>query len=269
LPTPHPLNLVAPETDAAPASLSRLRREWEAQGFAPLSRPGGWYPACKLAFDFVLALVLSVLALPLIVLAALLVRVTSRGPAFYTQRRVGKDGRVFTIFKLRTMIDKCESLTGPRWCLPGDPRVTAVGWVLRKLHLDELPQLLNVLKGEMSLIGPRPERPEFLPELEQALPGYRQRLLVRPGVSGLAQVQLPPDSDLSTVRRKLAHDLWYVRSLGPWLDLRLLVCTACYAVGIPFGIAGRLLRLPDRDTVETAMRPHLGEPTTPRARISA
>jgi lipopolysaccharide/colanic/teichoic acid biosynthesis glycosyltransferase len=269
LPTQHPLKLVVPDQDTAPpGSLNRLRRAWEAQGITPLSLPSGWYPTWKSALDFTLALVLGLLALPVIALAALLVRLTSRGPAFYTQPRVGKDGRVFTIFKLRTMIDKCESLTGPRWCLPGDPRVTAVGRLLRSLHLDELPQLLNVLKGEMSLIGPRPERPEFLPELERALPGYRQRLLVRPGVTGLAQVQLPPDSDLSTVRRKLAHDLWYVQSLGPWLDLRLLVCTACYAVGIPFGIAGRLLGLPDRDTVETAMRPHLGEPPA-RTRMSA
>ena len=132
------------------------------------------------------------------------------------------------------MIHNCESLTGPRWSMPGDPRITPVGWFLRRTHLDELPQLLNVLRGEMSLIGPRPERPEFVPELERELPGYTQRLAVRPGVTGLAQVQLPPDTDLDSVRRKLAHDLYYIRHVSPWLDLRLLVCTAFYALGVPF-----------------------------------
>ena len=96
----------------------------------------------------------------------------------------------------------------------------------------------------MSLIGPRPERPEFLPELERALPAYRQRLTVRPGVTGLAQVQLPADTDLDSVRRKLAYDLYYIRHLSPWLDLRLLVCTAFYAVGVPFAVLSRLLGVP-------------------------
>src|SRR5205823_316253 len=116
-----------------------------------------------------------------------------------------------------------------RWSIPGDPRVTLIGQVLRRTHLDELPQLLNVLRGDMSLIGPRPERPEFLPELEAAFPRYRDRLAVRPGVTGLAQVQLPADSDLDSVREKLRHDLYYIQHLGPWLDLRILICTAFYA----------------------------------------
>src|SRR5262249_26068901 len=156
------------------------------------------------------------------------------GPAFYTQTRVGRDGRLFSIYKIRTMVDKCESLTGPRWSMPGDPRITLVGHFLRVTHLDELPQLLNVLRGEMSLIGPRPERPEFIPELERALPAYRGRLAIRPGVTGLAQVQLPADTDLDSVRAKLAYDLYYIRHRGAWLDFRILVCTALYAFGIPF-----------------------------------
>jgi lipopolysaccharide/colanic/teichoic acid biosynthesis glycosyltransferase len=225
-----------------------------------------WYLSCKYVADFVLALLLTMPALPLIALAALLVKLTSRGPAFYTQTRVGEDGRLFTIWKLRTMIHNCESLTGPRWSMPGDPRVTRVGAALRASHLDELPQLLNVLRGEMSLIGPRPERPEFVPELERELPGYWQRLTIRPGVTGLAQVQLPPDSDLSSVRRKLAHDLYYIRHLSPWLDLRLLICTAVYALGLPFGIAGRLLGIPDGAAVEEAMHDVLGDMSSPRPR---
>ena len=167
------------------------------------------------------------------------------------------------------MIHNCESLTGPRWSMPGDPRVTCIGAFLRASHLDELPQLLNVLRGEMSLIGPRPERPEFVPELERELPGYWQRLTVRPGVTGLAQVQLPPDTDLNSVRRKLAHDLYYIRHLSPWLDLRLLLCTAVYALGLPFGIAGRLLGIPDGAAVEQAMNDVLGDQPVSRGAASA
>jgi lipopolysaccharide/colanic/teichoic acid biosynthesis glycosyltransferase len=213
-----------------------------------------WYPPCKALLDFLLAAALCLPALPVVLLAALAVRLTSRGPAFYTQTRVGRGGRPFVIYKLRSMIHNCESLTGPRWSIPGDPRVTPVGWFLRVSHLDELPQLLNVLRGEMSLIGPRPERPEFLPELERELPAYAQRLAVRPGVTGLAQVQLPPDTDLGSVRRKLAHDLCYIRHLSPWLDLRLLACTALYAVGVPFRVAGRLLAIPGREVIEQELR---------------
>jgi lipopolysaccharide/colanic/teichoic acid biosynthesis glycosyltransferase len=207
-------------------------------------------------------------ALPLIFLAALVVKLTSRGPAFYTQTRVGEDGRLFTIFKVRTMVHNCESLTGARWSIPGDPRVTWFGRFLRVSHLDELPQLLNVLRGEMSLIGPRPERPEFLPELQRALPAYGQRLTVRPGVTGLAQVQLPADSDLGTVERKLAHDLYYVRHVSFWLDLRLLACTAFYALGIPFAFLGRLLCIPDSRAIDEAMRDVLRQPEPARARAA-
>jgi lipopolysaccharide/colanic/teichoic acid biosynthesis glycosyltransferase len=197
---------------------------------------------------------LTIPSLPIVLFAALLVKLTSRGPAFYSQTRVGKNGKLFTILKLRTMIDNCESLTGPRWSMPGDPRITPIGWFLRKSHLDELPQLLNVLRGEMSLIGPRPERPEFVPNLERSFSSYRQRLNVKPGVTGLAQVQLPPDTDLESVRRKLAHDLYYIRHLTPWLDLRLLVCTGFYALGIPFWVLSRVLRVPASCDVERNVR---------------
>ena len=248
----------------------KLRRERSPGGRAPV-RPIGhhWYPGFKVAADFVLASLLTLPALPIVVLAALLVKLTSRGPAFYTQTRVGRNGRLFSILKLRTMIHNCESLTGPRWSMPGDPRVTPVGWLLRKSHLDELPQLLNVLRGEMSLIGPRPERPEFVPELELALSSYRQRLNVRPGVTGLAQVQLPPDTDLESVRRKLSHDLYYIRHLGPWLDLRLLACTACYALGIPLRLVRRVLGEPASSEIERGTRDLVPEAAPARGRMSA
>jgi lipopolysaccharide/colanic/teichoic acid biosynthesis glycosyltransferase len=254
--------------DTAP--LPRLTRGPAARPWRGL-RPARhrWYPPCKAALDFVVAALLCLPALPLVLVAAAAVRLTSRGPAFYTQTRVGQNGRLFTIFKMRTMVHNCESLTGPRWCIPGDPRVTPVGWFLRVSHLDELPQLLNVLRGEMSLIGPRPERPEFLPELERALPAYPLRLAVRPGVTGLAQVHLPPDTDLGSVRRKLAHDLYYVRHQGPGLDLRLLACTALYALGVPFRVGGRLLRIPGRDAVEDAVRDVLRDEPAAPARLGA
>jgi lipopolysaccharide/colanic/teichoic acid biosynthesis glycosyltransferase len=267
LPTKSNRRLARPETSPATLRFPKERLPIGREPVRPLHNR--WYRSCKHAVDFVLAALLAVPAVPIVFLAAALVRLTSRGPAFYTQTRVGEDGRLFTIWKIRSMIHNCESLTGPRWSMPGDPRVTAVGSILRVTHLDELPQLLNVLRGEMSLIGPRPERPEFVPELERELPGYWQRLTVRPGVTGLAQVQLPPDSDLTSVRRKLAHDLYYIRHLSPWLDLRLLACTAFYALGLPFGIVGKWLRIPDSDTVEETMRDVLEEMPAPRARLSA
>jgi lipopolysaccharide/colanic/teichoic acid biosynthesis glycosyltransferase len=223
-----------------------------------------WYLPCKAVLDRILALVFLVPAIPIIALAALLIKLTSRGPAFYKQTRVGLNGKPFTMWKLRTMIHKAESLTGPRWSLPGDPRITWMGAFLRATHLDELPQLVNVLRGDMSLIGPRPERPEFLPELERAMPGYRRRLAVRPGVTGLAQVQLPPDSDVSSVRRKLAYDLYYVQRISPWLDVRLFCCTLFYALGVPYGRLARWFRIPRLNEVERAMQPHLGEASAHR-----
>jgi lipopolysaccharide/colanic/teichoic acid biosynthesis glycosyltransferase len=261
----QPAEDIAPETP--PASM-RVRRERQTAGRTPAVRsPEGWYPSFKTAADFVLAVVLTVIALPVMAACALAVKLTSRGPAFYTQTRVGRGGRPFTIYKLRTMIHNCESLTGPRWCVPGDPRVTRTGWFLRVTHLDELPQLLNVLRGEMSLVGPRPERPEFLPQLERALPAYRQRLVVRPGVTGLAQVKLPADTDLDSVRRKLAHDLYYVERMSLWLDLRLLAGTALYAAGVKPQITGKLIGVPDSTAIERTMHGLVGD--TPPRRMSA
>src|SRR5262249_59838134 len=124
------------------------------------------------------------------------------GPAADLRARLGPGGVEFRILKRRTMIDNCESLTGPRWALPGDPRVTPIGAILRATHLDELPQLWNVLRGDMSLIGPRPERPEIVTRLLRDLTNYGDRLEVRPGITGLAQVQLPPDVNVSTAADK-------------------------------------------------------------------
>ncbi len=222
----------------------------------PLLRPG-WYPACKRTLDLVVALLLLVPAAPLILLSVLLVKVTTRGPAFYSQIRLGLGGRPFRLYKIRTMIVDSEK-DGACWSLPGDPRVTPIGWLLRATHLDELPQLWNVLRGDMSLVGPRPERPEFALSLEQAVPRYCDRLVLRPGVTGLAQLQLPPDTDLESVRRKLACDLFYVQNLGFWLDVRLIIATGFYLLGLSTVLPQRWLRIPRGAIVENNYR-HLVE----------
>lgn len=227
------------------------------------------YSGVRRGIENVLALVLLTATAPFLILAALGVKLTSKGPAIYTQSRVGRDERVFTMYKLRTMVDNCESLTGPRWCMPDDPRITWFGRILRRTHLDELPQLLNVLKGEMSLVGPRPERPEIVAELEDEIPGYMQRHAVLPGITGLAQVHLPPDTDFESVRRKLNYDLYYVRRFGPWLDVRLLVCTALRALAIPFRIAGALCLVPSKIAVEGTVATPPRETTKRSSRAAA
>jgi lipopolysaccharide/colanic/teichoic acid biosynthesis glycosyltransferase len=203
------------------------------------------YARLKALLDYVAAALLLVPATPLMLLSALLVRLTSRGPAFYSQVRAGLDGKPYRIHKIRSMYHDCEKHTGARWATVGDPRVTPFGRFLRATHLDELPQLWNVLRGEMSLIGPRPERPEFVVPLEKVIEGYRQRLAVRPGVTGLAQVQLPPDTDVESVRRKVAYDLYYIANIGFWLDVRIVAATGLKVFGLPFEALRRLLWLPE------------------------
>ena len=185
-----------------------------------------WYFIFKAIFDFLAALVLLILTFPVMLIAGIVVKLTSQGPILYSQTRLGKDGREFKMFKLRTMIQDAESGTGAVWAVANDPRITPFGKFLRRSHIDEFPQLMNVLLGQMSLVGPRPERPEFADELEGELPHYYNRLLVRPGITGVAQLNLPPDSDIDGVRKKLVHDLYYVHNVNPWLDFKILASTA-------------------------------------------
>jgi lipopolysaccharide/colanic/teichoic acid biosynthesis glycosyltransferase len=190
------------------------------------------YAGLKLAADWGAALGLLLLAAPVIAILAVVVKVTSPGPAFYSQVRLGRFGRPFRIYKLRTMTHECELRCGAVWASARDPRVTAVGKILRQTHLDELPQLWNVLRLEMSLIGPRPERPEIAANLARVLPRYNDRLLVRPGLTGLAQVQLPPDRSVGDVARKLSQDLFYVDEMCPLLDLRIAAATVVHLLAI-------------------------------------
>lgn len=188
--------------------------------------------ALKRAFDYTVAISLLILTAPLMVVCALLVRLSSRGPAFYSQQRVGQFGRVFTIYKLRTMYHCCERLTGPTWSVPGDPRVTPLGRFLRAIHVDELPQLVNVLRGQMSLIGPRPERPEIAVQLAKAIDDYNARSVVLPGITGHAQVHLPPDTTVSDVRDKVLLDRYYLSRLSIWFDLATFVRTGLKVLGM-------------------------------------
>lgn len=242
---PRKVSLRRPERSLARSrSQGRARAGQPGRQIVQLGSRSEIYLRYRRLFELFLALTGLVVLLPLYAAAALLVKLTSRGPAIYAQVRVGRHGRIFTMYKFRTMIHNCESLTGPRWAIPGDPRITPIGQFLRRTHIDELPQLWNVIRGDMSLIGPRPERPEFVQQLKRALPQYEGRQATLPGITGLAQVQLPPDSDLESVRRKLACDLCYVRSLGLWLDLRIMLGTIAKAVGLPFPVVRALFRLP-------------------------
>jgi lipopolysaccharide/colanic/teichoic acid biosynthesis glycosyltransferase len=229
-------------------------RQWRQDPPHPMPIPaprGGrlCYQDVKDALDWMAALILFVLAVPLLAILGLVVKLTSRGPVLYSQLRLGKNGRSFRLYKIRTMAHNCEAVSGIRWSTPGDPRVTGLGRILRATHLDELPQLWNILCGDMSLIGPRPERPEIVADLETAIPHYRERLQVRPGVTGLAQVQLPPDTDLLSVRRKVACDLYYIRHLSGWLDLRILGCTVFHLLGLPSYRLCRLLLMPGENAI--------------------
>lgn len=231
----------------------------DTSDFYPPSAWTAWqrmYLGIRRGAEWLFALLLLVLTGPLMLAAALAVKLTSRGPAFYTQVRIGRDGKPFTILKLRSMIHQCESLTGPRWCIPGDPRITPVGYFLRMTHIDELPQLINVLMGQMSLIGPRPERPEFVYQLDRAIPGYRWREKVAPGITGLAQVQLAPETEVEAVRTKVAYDLYYLQRLGFWLDVKILGATLTRLLGLTFEVSRRIWGLPKLNHVaQTVERP--------------
>jgi exopolysaccharide biosynthesis polyprenyl glycosylphosphotransferase len=210
-----------PPPDLAAVGEFAVASYWES----PL-RGGG--AAAKRALDVLLAAVLLVAASPLLLLVAALVRATSRGPALHRQRRVGLDGRPFTILKFRTMVEGAEDATGPVFAAPGDARRTPVGAFLRRFSLDELPQLWNVLRGEMSLVGPRPERPEFVERFRRDHPGYMLRHSLRAGITGWAQVN--GLRGRSPIEERLAFDLDYARRWSLLLDLEILARTAVQVV---------------------------------------
>jgi lipopolysaccharide/colanic/teichoic acid biosynthesis glycosyltransferase len=227
------------------------------QGFSldlPVSRY--WRNFCyliKVSVDFLGALVGLILLIPLFLIVAILIKLDSPGPVFYTQLRVGRNrrrndrrqadcrvsadrrnrdrrrenahGKPFDVIKFRTMVDKAEKKCGPIWATKNDPRITRVGAFLRKTRVDEFPQLINVLKGDMSLIGPRPERPVFVSELSTKVDRYTERLQVKPGITGLAQVENGYDSSIDSVKNKVALDLSYINRWSLWQDFKIILKT--------------------------------------------
>jgi sugar transferase (PEP-CTERM system associated) len=181
--------------------------------------------ATKRALDFALSAAGLLLTAPIMILSALAIRLDSRGPVFFRQKRIGKHGREFTLFKFRTMRADAERETGPIWARVNDERITRIGGLLRKCRIDELPQLWNVLRGEMSFVGPRPERPFFVEELEGSVRLYRQRLTVKPGITGWAQVNYRYGSSLEDAVVKLQYDLYYIKNMSVIFDLMVLART--------------------------------------------
>ena len=177
-------------------------------------------------YSMTIAVLAALAAAPLMALVAILIRLTSRGPALYRQQRVGRNDRPFTLYKFRSMYRDAEDRSGAVWAQPGDPRITPMGKWLRKLRLDELPQLFNVLKGDMSIVGPRPERPEFVCQLEQRIPYYRQRHCVKPGITGWAQINHKYGDTIEDTIIKLEYDLYYIKNLAPALDAYIMFHTA-------------------------------------------
>lgn len=207
-----------------------LEDEWVAFSSHFLGWGHDFEAKVKRLLDIVISFVLGVVAAPFVLVLALLIRLTSPGPALLGQKRVGKHGKVFTLYKLRSMRDDAEEDGKPVWAAEDDHRVTPVGWFLRKAHLDELPQLWNVFRGDMSLVGPRPERPEFVKELRRQIPYYDLRHVVKPGLTGWAQVKYPYGASEEDALAKLEYDLYYLRHKTLLWDFRILLRTFAVSV---------------------------------------
>ncbi len=184
-----------------------------------------WRRMVKRTLDIVVSVVGITLTSPLLIGIAAVIKLTSKGPVFFKQTRVGMRGKIFNMYKFRTMIQDAEAKTGPVWAKENDPRVTAIGAFLRKTHLDELPQFINVLHGEMSLVGPRPVRPYFVQDFRKVIPHYDRRLFAKPGVTGLAQIKRRYDETIEDVKKKVRYDVLYIRKMCPVLDLMVLAMT--------------------------------------------
>lgn len=178
----------------------------------------------KRGFDIGVSILGLIVSSPIMLISIILIKLTSRGPVFYTQIRAGRFGRRFKMIKLRTMYVGAEG-NGAVWSAENDPRATPIGKILRRYRIDELPQLVNVLRGDMSFVGPRPERPEFIKQLSAVIPFYQERLMVQPGITGWAQVNYPYGSSIDDARKKLEYDLYYMKRMSIFLDLFILLDT--------------------------------------------
>ena len=184
-----------------------------------------WEESLKRMVDVIVSLLILLVGLPVWILVAVAIRLETPGPVLYRQERVGKNGKIFRIFKFRSMKMNAEELSGPVWASRRDPRVTGVGRIIRRLHIDEVPQFINVLRGDMSLVGPRPERSFFVDRLSEELPLYKRRLKVRPGITGWAQVKHKYDESIEDVKVKLKYDLFYIENMSWRMDLKILFNT--------------------------------------------
>lgn len=222
-----------------------LPSELVSKARRPETEPNRFYSGLKRALDVILSAAGLLVLLPVLGVLAVLIKLDSRGPVFYVQERIGQNrrrsrgdtvngndrrrtdtfGRPFKIYKLRSMVADAEKHTGPVWAAASDSRITRLGAFLRKSRLDETPQLWNVLRGDMSLVGPRPERPSFVVTLAEKIPDYPKRCSALPGITGLAQVKSRYDSSIETVNRKLQYDLYYVRHGRLMLDLKIMAAT--------------------------------------------
>ena len=203
-------------------STEMLRPSWLI--FSQVADPGRVYRRITSILDVVCAVAILISTLPVMLVVAIAIKLDSDGPVFYSQERVGLHGRPFRIVKFRSMRADAEK-NGAMWATQTDPRITSVGKLIRKCRIDELPQLVNVIRGEMSLIGPRPERPVFVEELERQIQYYGQRHLIKPGLTGWAQVRYRYGSSIEDAREKLRYDLYYIKNQSPWLDALILLET--------------------------------------------
>ena len=192
------------------------------------------YSVTKRVLDILGSFLALVISSPLCLFIILLIKMTSKGPVLYTQIRVGKGGHAFEIYKFRTMKIDAEKETGPVWAKTNDNRLTPIGHFLRKSHMDEIPQFINVLKGDMSIIGPRPERPVFVEEFKKTIVDYNKRLGVKPGITGLAQVWHRYDETIADVRKKIKYDILYIKEMCLLTDIRIVLRTArVVLLGVP------------------------------------
>jgi sugar transferase (PEP-CTERM system associated) len=212
------------ERETGRVDLDSVNPSWLifSDGFSSGRRLSG---IAKRLFDIIASMLLLALTLPIILLFAILVKLESKGPALYSQKRVGLFGEHFYVHKLRSMRSDAEVEGKAVWAQKDDPRVTRIGKFIRKVRIDELPQTWCVLKGEMSFVGPRPERPEFVADLEQQLPYFAERHMVKPGITGWAQINYPYGASIDDSRQKLEYDLYYAKNYTPFLDVLILLQT--------------------------------------------
>jgi sugar transferase (PEP-CTERM system associated) len=200
-------------------SLNMIRPSWLI--FTGRGRQAKLAEVSRAFVHWMVAFLGAILSLPIVLVTAIFIKLESRGPVFYKQERVGKNGRIFTLMKFRSMRVDAEQ-DGPVWASKGDARTTRVGRVIRKVRIDEIPQFWNILKGEMSFVGPRPERPHFVAQLAEEIPFYQQRHLIAPGLTGWAQIKYPYGSSIEDARQKLQYDLFYIKNHSLFLDAIVL-----------------------------------------------